>query len=754
MMYSYMLPKARHTLASLKRSNAVYLVLAWTALIAASFLWNTHVLHDNILERARIEARTLFDLNLMYRTWSASHGGVYVPVTDALKPNPYLQVPDRDLTTTGGRTLTLVNPAWMTRQVFDLYTQASSLNVHSHLTSLKYVNPANKPDPWEEKGLRAFETGQTEVTEVMAINGQPYMRLMSSFKTEQSCLKCHGHQGYKVGDVRGGISIAVPLTPYTNLEKKERRHILFLHALSWIIGSSGIVLYMKSAQKQQSALAEREKQYRLLFHSNPHPMWVYDLDTLRFLMVNDAAVRHYGYSQDEFLSMTIADIRPPEDISALVENVSHVVDGIDYAGIWRHRKKDGSLIHVEIISHVLDFAGKRSELVLAHDVTGRMRLEEQLRQAQKMEAVGRLAGGVAHDFNNILTAIIGYGNVLQMKMKKDEPLRSHVDQVLASAEKAAVLTQSLLAFSRKQVINPRPVSVNEIISRTGRILQRLLREDIELRIKLADEDMTVMADSVQLEQVLMNLAVNAMDAMPDGGTLSIESRKAEFNDDAAQMRAFKRAGVYALITVADTGVGMTEKVREKIFDPFFTTKETGKGTGLGLSMAYGTVTQHDGRITVESEPGRGSAFSLYLPVIADVLPAQEAASPAPLPAGTETILVAEDDVTIRQLTVTVLREFGYTVIEAVDGEDAVRKFSENREKINMLVLDVIMPRKDGKSVYDEVRKMMPGMKALFISGYTADMIQKKGILEEGLHFVPKPVSLKVLLKKVREVLDG
>jgi CheY-like chemotaxis protein len=266
--------------------------------------------------------------------------------------------------------------------------------------------------------------------------------------------------------------------------------------------------------------------------------------------------------------------------------------------------------------------------------------------------------------------------------------------------------------------------------------------------------MTVMADSVQLEQVLMNLAVNAMDAMPDGGTLSIESRKAEFNDDAAQMRAFKRAGVYALITVADTGVGMTEKVREKIFDPFFTTKETGKGTGLGLSMAYGTVTQHDGRITVESEPGRGSAFSLYLPVIADVLPAQEAASPAPLPAGTETILVAEDDVTIRQLTVTVLREFGYTVIEAVDGEDAVRKFSENREKINMLVLDVIMPRKDGKSVYDEVRKMMPGMKALFISGYTADMIQKKGILEEGLHFVPKPVSLKVLLKKVREVLDG
>jgi PAS domain S-box-containing protein len=749
-----MLHRARHTLAFLKKSNAVYLVLAWTALIACSFFWNTQVLHDNVLERARIEARTLFELNLMYRKWSASHGGVYVPVTDTLKPDPYLQVPDRDVTTTGGRKLTLMNPSWMTREAFELFNRESSFNVVSRLTSLKYLNPANKPDPWEERGLRAFETGQTEVTEVTTVNGQPSLRLMSPLKTEEACLKCHGLQGYRVGDIRGGISIAVPLKPYTDLEKKEKRSILSLHILFWLIGSGGIFLYTRNAQKQQDALAEREEQYRLLFDSNPHPMWVYDLETLRFLMVNNAAVRHYGYSEDEFLSMTIADIRPPEDIPGLIRNVSHVVDGIDYAGIRRHRKKDGSIIFVEIISHVLDFAGTRAELVLANDVTGRIRLEEQLRQAQKMEAVGQLAGGVAHDFNNILTAIIGYGNVLQMKMKTDEPLRHYVDQVLSSADKAATLTQSLLAFSRKQVLNPRPVSVNEIITRAGRILQRILREDIELRIKLADEDMTVMADSVQLEQVLMNLAANAMDAMPDGGVLGIESRKAELDGHDPQMHDFRRLGTYALVTVTDTGVGMTEKVREKIFEPFFTTKETGKGTGLGLSMAYGTVTQHGGRITVESDAGKGSTFSIYLPVITAVPPEPETAAAAPLPAGSETILVAEDDTTIRQLTVTVLREFGYTVIEAVDGDDAIRKFMENQEAIGMLVLDVIMPRKNGKAVFDEVRKARPDMKALFISGYTADMIQKKGVLEEGLHFVPKPVSLKVLLKKVREVLDS
>jgi PAS domain S-box-containing protein len=748
------LSRTRRALAALTKNNSATLVLLWTALVAASLFWNTRVLHDNTLERARVEARALHELNLMYRQWSAGHGGVYVPVTDTLKPNPYLRVPDRDVTTTGGKRLTLVNPAWLTRQVFELLDRQSSLNVVSHITSLKYLNPVNRPDPWEEKGLMAFEQGLTEVTDATTIGGQPYMRLLSPFKTERPCLKCHAHQGYKAGDIRGGISIAVPLKPYLDIERKEKRSLLLAHAFFWVIGGGGIALYAGNARKQRDILAGQEARYRLLFDSNPHPLWVYDLETLRFLMVNDAAVRRYGYSREEFLSMTIADIRPPEDVPGLVRNVVRVVDGIDYAGTWRHRKKDGSLIFVEIISHVLDFAGRRAELVLAHDVTDRMRLEDQLRQAQKMEAVGQLAGGVAHDFNNILTAIIGYGNVLQMKMREETPLRPYVEQILSAADKAAVLTHGLLAFSRRRLIDPRPVSVNEFVSRTGRLLQRLLREDIELRITPSAEDLSIMADSVHLEQVLMNLAANAMDAMPGGGALTIECRKADLGEHAAKILNLPGPGVYALVRVSDTGVGMTEKTLEKIFEPFFTTKETGRGTGLGLSMAYGTVTQHSGRIVAESEPGKGSTFSLYLPVITQGRGKEpEQAAPPPPEGGRETILVAEDNEAIRQLAVAVLREFGYTVIEAVDGEDALVKFSENRDAVRMLLLDVIMPKKNGKAVYDEVRKTRPEMKALFISGYAADVIHRHGILDEGLTFISKPVSLKTLLKEVREVLD-
>lgn len=747
--------RTRQALAALTKNNSVTLVLLWTALVAASFFWNTRVLHDNTLERARVEARALHELNLMYRRWSAGHGGVYVPVTDAFKPNPYLRAPDRDVTTTDGKRLTLVNPAWLTKQVFELLDRQSSLNVISRITSLKYLNPANKPDPWEEKGLLAFEQGLTDVTDVTTISGQPYMRLLSPFKTDVPCLKYHGRQGYEAGDIRGGISIAVPLKPYLDIKRKEKRSLLLAHVFFWFIGGGGIALYTGNARKQRDILAGQEAKYRLLFDSNPHSMWVYDLETLRFLMVNDAAIRRYGYSRDEFLSMTIADIRPPEDVPGLIRNVVRVVDGIDYAGTWRHREKDGSLIFVEIISHVLDFAGRRAELVLAHDVTDRMRLEDQLRQAQKMEAVGQLAGGVAHDFNNILTAIIGYGNVLQMKMRGETPLRPYVEQILSAADKAAVLTHGLLAFSRRRLIDPRPASVNEFVSRTGGLLRRLLREDIELRITPSPEDLSIMADSVQLEQVLMNLAANAMDAMPGGGALSIECRKADLDEHAAKILNLPCPGVYALVRVSDTGVGMTEKTLEKIFEPFFTTKETGKGTGLGLSMAYGTVTQHGGRIVAESEPGKGSAFSLYLPVIMQGRGKEpDQAAPPPPEGGRETILVAEDNEAIRQLAAAVLREFGYTVIEAVDGEDALVKFSENQDAVRMLLLDVIMPKKNGKAVYDEVRKARPEMKALFISGYAADVIHRHGILDEGLHFISKPVSLKTLLKKVREVLDN
>jgi two-component system, cell cycle sensor histidine kinase and response regulator CckA len=386
------------------------------------------------------------------------------------------------------------------------------------------------------------------------------------------------------------------------------------------------------------------------------------------------------------------------------------------------------------------------------DITERRRLESQLRHAQKMDAIGQLAGGVAHDFNNVLTAIIGYGSLLLLKMKGDDPLRTHVDQILASSERAAGLTQGLLSFSRKKDLTLRPVSLSEIAIRVEKLLHRLIGEDIELKTIVPVQDMRVMGDSGQIEQVLINLATNARDAMPGGGVLTIELDRTKLDIDFKKTYGYGKPGAYALLSVMDTGKGMDEETRERIFEPFFTTKEPGKGTGLGLSIVYGIVKQHNGYINVASTPGSGTTFSIYLPLTTADAARPEHSSALPSDRGTETILLAEDDAEVRSLAKSVLEEFGYTVIESVDGEEAVKKFKQNRDSVHLLVLDVIMPKMSGKEAYEAIRAVHPGIKVLFTSGYAPDVVRKKGVLEQGTNFIMKPLSPLELLKKVRAAL--
>jgi CheY-like chemotaxis protein len=371
-----------------------------------------------------------------------------------------------------------------------------------------------------------------------------------------------------------------------------------------------------------------------------------------------------------------------------------------------------------------------------------------------MEAIGLLAGGVAHDFNNILSAILGYASILQMKMSADDPLKPNVEQVLAASQRAATLTQSLLAFSRKQIINPQPLLVNESIRKIEKLLRRLIGEDIEFKTIYADPDMTILADAGQLEQVIINLATNARDAMPRGGKMTLETCRTGIDDDFIEKHGYGRTGTYAMILVSDTGSGMDEKTRERIFEPFFTTKELGKGTGLGLSTAYGIVKQNNGYLTCYSEPGIGTTFRVYLPVVAGLGRQAPAAAPEPAARGTETVLVAEDDQAMRNLFRELLQDHGYSVILAADGEEAVEKFRAAAGRIQLLVLDVVMPKKNGKEVFDEIHRVRPGIKALFTSGYTADILDRKGIQQEGLNFLSKPVPPSEFLKKIRDVLDG
>ncbi|MGO9379525.1 MAG: PAS domain S-box protein [Dissulfurispiraceae bacterium] len=389
------------------------------------------------------------------------------------------------------------------------------------------------------------------------------------------------------------------------------------------------------------------------------------------------------------------------------------------------------------------------------DITEHRSLEAQLLQAQKMEAVGILAGGIAHDFNNILTAIMGYGHLVRYELSDNDPLVTNVDQILQSAERGAQLTRGLLAFSRKQVLNPKPVEVNNIIRKFETLVSRLIGEHIEVRILLANTEMIINADSVQIEQVLMNMATNARDAMPNGGYFTISTQLVQPDEDLVREHPNADLGTYALISVSDTGVGMTKESLENIFDPFFTTKELGRGTGLGLAMVYGIIDQHHGHINVISEPAKGTTFNIYLPIYKPEMEASVTDTAiSNVVGGSETILIAEDDDNLRELADIVLKQYGYQVILAENGEDAITKFITHKDEIKLVILDMIMPKKSGKEAYDAIKKVRPGIKTIFSSGYTADKIAADEMHDERLDLIMKPWSPKRLLMKVREVLDS
>ncbi|OGW26597.1 MAG: hypothetical protein A2X56_07790 [Nitrospirae bacterium GWC2_57_13] len=504
----------------------------------------------------------------------------------------------------------------------------------------------------------------------------------------------------------------------------------------------------------QDQFREVQERYRRLYENAPDMMHSVDANGV-IVVCNETEERILGFAPGELAGRPLTDIVAPEDNDKCAQKLTQLKSDDSFEGEMTLLARHGKRIPVYVSSRsIRDDQGNfvMSDTIL-RDITEKKQLEAQLLHSQKMEAIGLLAGGVAHDFNNILTAIIGYGNLALMKQNVDADTRQYIDQILESADRAAHLTHSLLAFSRKQIINPRPLKLGDVISRMHNLLSRIIGEDIELRIYPHDEEFPVLADPTQLEQVLMNLATNARDAMPDGGLLLIEIQPVELTEEYVRTHAFAKPGRYMLLSVTDTGHGMEEYLKEKIFEPFFSTKDIGKGTGLGLSMVYGIVKQHNGYINVYSEPGKGTTFKIYLPLIEGELAPPELRPPVEVVGGTETILLAEDDPAVRNLAATLLRAQGYKVIIAEDGEEAVARFRENQKAISLVVLDVVMPKKSGKTAYDEINLIRPGQKALFVSGYTSNLIHKKGILEEGREFISKPFTPSSFLQKVRAVLD-
>jgi two-component system cell cycle sensor histidine kinase/response regulator CckA len=531
-----------------------------------------------------------------------------------------------------------------------------------------------------------------------------------------------------------------------------------------IIGICGIGADVTERRRAEETLRESKEKISQILNSVSEG--IYGLDLMgNCTFCNPSCVGMLGYhdendligkSMHELIHYRKADgsVYPKEECAVHKSIVS---------GEYIHRHKeilwraDATGFPAEYWAHPIF---KEDELVGAVvtfiNITERITLENQLHQAQKMEAIGLLAGGVAHDFNNILSAIIGFAHLTRMKMREDDPLRHYIGQILSSSDRAAMLTQSLLAFSRKQTINPSILNLSEVIRGFEKFLLRLIREDIALKIPLPEGALTVMADRGQIEQVIMNLVTNARDAMPRGGKLVIEARLVSIGREFIEAHGYGTPGEYVLVSVSDTGEGMDEQTKLKIFEPFFTTKEQGKGTGLGLAMVYGIVKKHNGFINVYSEPGVGTVFRVYLPSVRTATDEDQKKTEEQLPpkGGTETILIAEDDASLRELNAAVLNHFGYSVIVAVDGADAVTKFVEHKETIGLVVLDGIMPKMNGKEALREIKAIRSGIKYIFLSGYGKDILAGEGLPDHDAAFVLKPVSPSELAKKIREVLDS
>lgn len=504
-------------------------------------------------------------------------------------------------------------------------------------------------------------------------------------------------------------------------------------------------------------LRENEDRYRRLFNVLSDAVFIHRFDAPgmpgKFVEVNDLACRRYGYSRAEFLALQPKDIVAPEDAERVAQRSQRMLR--DGEAMWEgvHQTRDGRHFPVEVSAIRFDWRGESMVLAGVRDISERRVLEERVRQAEKMDSIGRLAGGVAHDFNNMLFTISGYAQLTQDALPADSPLRDYLKEVLNASKRGAQLTRRLLTFSRKQAIEPRPLDLNVVVRGMEKMIGQLVGEDILVQTDLAEGLEVVVADAGQIEQAILNLVINARDAMSLGGVLTIATRNETLSVDYAQRTPGSGTGPHVALEVRDTGSGMAPEVQARVFEPFFTTKEIGKGTGLGLSMVFGAVKQSGGHITMQSEPGNGATFTVHLPRAGN-----EGASPTP-PAetkpdlrGTESVMLVEDDPAVRALTTGMLASAGYRVLAMTDGQEALEAAGLRATAPDLLLTDVIMPRMNGRELAERMHAISPALKVLYMSGYTGDDVARKGIEDETANFIHKPFDRPALLRKVREAL--
>ena len=859
-------------------------VALWSIFIGLSLVWNLKTQKSGILEAARIEARAGFDKDVVYRRWNAVSGGVYAPVTEVTQPNPYLDVRERDITTSLGKELTKINPAYMTRQVHELGLKTHG--VRGHITSLNPIRPANAPDPWEALALKSFQTGLKEVSSVEEIEGNDYMRLMRPLLTEKSCLKCHAVQGYKLGDIRGGISVSTPMAPLMAIAQSNIIGLWVGHGLLWLAGLVGIslgfrrlnqqihkhigldeslqeseekyrqiiegatdviytvdsqghctyvnvpgqkltgytvgelvgkhftelipvdwrervqLLYIKQFQDREKetrmefpiitkageekwvdqivtvltegdritgfqsivrditdrslaekALKESEEKYRSILESIEEGYFEVDLSgNLTFF--NDELCKIFGYSKDELTGMSNRQYTDEENAKELYQTFNKVyTTGKPDKGFgWEIIRKDGTKIIVEAsISLRSDAGGEPIGFRgVVRDISEKQRLEIQLQQAQKMESIGTLAGGIAHNFNNLLMGIQGNTSMMLLNIDSGNPRHKNLKNIEKLVENGAKLTAQLIGYAREGSYEVKPTSLNQLVKETSGTFGMTKRE-ITVHQELSERLYGIEADQSQIEQALLNLYVNAADAMPGGGDLFLKTMNVTDKNITGKLYKAK-PGNYVLLTVRDTGIGMDKETRERIFEPFFTTKGLASGTGLGTASAYGTVKGHGGYIDVDSEKGKGTTFSIYLPATEKVIEEKEVLSDE-LVKGKGTVLLVDDEEMVLEAGEELLNHLGYEVLLVQNGREALELYKKNQDKIDLVLLDMVMPVMGGGEAFDRIKEINTNVKVLLSSGYSLEG-EAKEILERGCDaFIQKPFKLEQLSQKLRAILD-
>ncbi len=870
---------------------ALILAAAWTVAAGGSLMWNCIHERDGARQAAKTTAGAEFAKDVIYRRWNAGHGGVYVPISETTPPNTYLEVPERDIVTLSGQRLTLVNPAYMTRQVHELGWEAE--RVRGHITSLNPIRPANAPDEWEKRALESFDKGEKEFVSIETIEGGTFSRFMRPLVTEEGCLKCHAKQGYKKGDVRGGISVSVPMEPYMVIMRKQVTVLAFAHFGLWLFGTAMLVFGAKHIQhrvrqrdRAEEEMRENEVKHGAMVANISDVIGIIDVDGLMkykspnieklfgwkpedlvgahgwatvhpddlariqrefgLVLAGDGAPRtvEYRYKCKDGsykpIELTAADLtkdpviggvlmnyrditerkqhenvmrESEERFRTLYENAPVMINSFDENGrciLWNNQcrkafgwsideinAQDDALslfypdpaVRDEVMRSIVNepdehfrewhpvakdgmtlttmWANFRlpggTVISLGYDVTQlrsiekeKLSLERQVHQAQRMESLGVLAGGVAHDFNNMLGIITGFAELTLEEVDSSSVAHGYVEQMQVAAARAAQTVEQILVFSRRTDAEKRVVSLVAIVEESVKLLRSILPASVVLRHEIFGEIPGVLADASQIQQVIMNLATNAHHAMwSEGGELSLLLTTHRVDAAATGGDLGIIEGDYAHLAVRDTGVGIPPEIRERIFEPFFTTKEVGKGSGMGLATSYGIVASHGGFMTVDSELGVGSVFHVYLPATtaeekSDGGIAQDAGEKVQ---EKERVLVVDDEPAVLEMTSITLQMLGYSVTPFSDSCAALDALRQSPHSWDVLVTDQTMPGVDGIEMLKAARILRADLPVVIMTGHSDHVAQNVdgGVGADAV--LKKPFLRLELARMLRQVLD-